>query len=64
MDSIFQGQIKTIQGNYAGFFVNLHGAIREGKALIVKPVEALTTIRVLEACLESNHIKKTIDFLP
>ncbi len=60
----FQGQIETIPGNYADFFVNLHGAIREGKTLMVKPEEALTTIRVLEACLESNQLKKTVGFLP
>lgn len=60
----FQGQVESIPGNYADFFVNLHGAIREGKELFVKPEEALTTIRVLEACLESNHLKKTIDYLP
>lgn len=58
----FHGKIETIPGNYADFYTNLYGAIREGKELIVKPEEALTTIRVLEACLESNRLKKTVEF--
>jgi len=60
----FLGKIETIPGNYADFYVNLYQVIREGKALMVKPEEALTTIRILEACLESNRLKKTVEFLP
>ena len=59
----FHGKIETIPGNYATFFANLYETIREGKELMVKPEEALTTIRILEACLESNRLKKTVDFL-
>jgi scyllo-inositol 2-dehydrogenase (NADP+) len=59
----FHGKVETIPGNYADFFVNLHEVIREGKELMVKPEEALTTIRILEACLESNRLKKTVAFL-
>jgi predicted dehydrogenase len=58
----FQGKVETIPGNYTDFYVNLYGAIREDKELLVKPEEALTTIRILEACLESNRLKKTINF--
>jgi len=58
----FRGKIETIPGNYADFFVNLYEAIRESKPLMVKPEEALTTIRILEACLESNRLKKTVEF--
>jgi len=59
----FHGKVETIAGNYTDFYVNLYGAIREGKELLVKPREALTTIRILEACLESNRLKKTVEFL-
>lgn len=59
----FKGKIETIPSNYADFFVNLFAVIREGKELLVKPEEALTTIRILEACLESNRLKKTVEFL-
>jgi len=58
----FQGKIETIAGNYADFFANLYEVIREGKSFMVKPEEALTTIRILEACLESNRLKKTVEF--
>jgi len=59
----FHGKIETIPGNYANFYSNLYGTIREGKALQVKPEEALTTIRILEACIESNRLKKTVEFV-
>jgi scyllo-inositol 2-dehydrogenase (NADP+) len=58
----FHGKIESIPGNYADFYVNLYQAIREGRELMVKPEEALTTIRILEACLESNRLKKTVEF--
>jgi scyllo-inositol 2-dehydrogenase (NADP+) len=58
----FHGKIETIPGDLSAFFVKLHETIREGKALFVKPEEALTTIRILEACLESNRLKKTVEF--
>ena len=58
----FHGKIETIPGNYTNFYVNLYAAIREGKELFIKPEEALTTIRILEACLESNRLKKTVEF--
>jgi scyllo-inositol 2-dehydrogenase (NADP+) len=58
----FYGKIETIPGNLARFYDNLYNVIREGKELLVEPEEALTTIRILEACLESNRLKKTIEF--
>jgi predicted dehydrogenase len=58
----FHGKIETLPGDLAGFYAKLHGTIREGKELFVKPEEALTVIRILEACLESNRLKKTLPF--
>ena len=58
----FHGKIETLPGNLAGFFSKLYGTIREGKELFVKPEEALTVIRILEACLESNRTKRTVEF--
>ena len=58
----FHGKVETIPGNYGNFFVELYKTIREGKELMVKPEQALTTIRILEACLESNRLKKTVEF--
>jgi len=58
----FHGKIETIPGDLASFFLKLYGTIREGKELFVKPEESLNVIRILEACLESNRLKKTIEF--
>ncbi|MCE1199506.1 MAG: Gfo/Idh/MocA family oxidoreductase [Marinilabiliales bacterium] len=57
-----EGKIETIPGNYADFYKNLYGAIRLGEKLLVKPEEALMTIRILEACLTSNREKRTVEF--
>jgi predicted dehydrogenase len=57
----FEGNIETVPGNYAHFYTNLYEAIRNGADLMVQPEEALMTIRILEACLESNRERKTID---
>ena len=58
----FHGKIETLPGNLAAFFSKLYGTIREGAELFVKPEESLTVIRILEACLESNRLKKTVEF--
>jgi predicted dehydrogenase len=58
----FEGKIETIPGNYARFYANLYESIREGAELMVKPEEALMTIQILEACLESNREKRTVQF--
>jgi predicted dehydrogenase len=57
-----EGSVETIPGNYSHFYANLYDAIREGAPLMVKPEEALMTIRVLEAALLSNNERRTIDF--
>jgi scyllo-inositol 2-dehydrogenase (NADP+) len=44
------------------FYDNIYNVIREGEELLVKPEEALTTIRILEACLDSSRMKKTVEF--
>jgi len=58
----FEGKIETIPGNYGHFYSNLYEAIRNGGKLMVRPEEALMTIRILETCLESNRERKTIEF--
>lgn len=58
----FYGKVETIPGNYTRFYDNLYLALREGAELMVKPEEALMTIKVLEACIESHRLKKTIEF--
>ncbi len=57
----FQEIVHTIPGDYPAFYRNLYAAVRHGEPLAVKPEEALTGIRVLEACLESHKQQKTIN---
>jgi scyllo-inositol 2-dehydrogenase (NADP+) len=55
-----QGKVETEAGNYLAFYNNLHKAIRLGEPLAVNPLEAMQTIRILETCIESHHLRKTI----
>lgn len=59
-----RGKVETVPGNYVAFYENLAQAMRGEASLMVKPEEALMTIRILEACLESNRLQKTIAFIP
>lgn len=53
-------KIKTIAGNYGEFYNNLYLAITEGTTLLVKPEEALLTMKIIEICLKSNTENRTI----
>jgi predicted dehydrogenase len=53
-------RIETLPGDYNLFYNNVYAAIRNGSQLLVKPEEAVTVLKILEACLESNKQKKTI----
>jgi scyllo-inositol 2-dehydrogenase (NADP+) len=57
----YYGKIETIPGNLARFYENLYKVIREGEELLVRPEEALLTIQILEACIDSNRMKKTVE---
>lgn len=54
--------IETMTGNYKEFYDNLHEAIRGKRSLAVKPEEAREVIRLIEACYESNRLRKAIPF--
>ncbi len=54
------GQVETIPGNYSLFYDNIYEAIRNGVELAVKAEEALNVIKILETCLESDKLKKTV----
>lgn len=55
-------KIETLPGNYKEFYDNVYDAIRNQKTLIVKPEEAKEVIRLIEACYESNKLKKATKF--
>ena len=54
---IFKGTVETEKGNWGLLFQNLHGAIVDGKELLIKPEEVLEQIRIIEKIKRqsSNH---------
>ncbi|MBL7856987.1 MAG: Gfo/Idh/MocA family oxidoreductase [Cyclobacteriaceae bacterium] len=56
----FVGKLETVHGNYLHFYDNVYAAIREGKPLEVKPEQARQVIQLIEACQESNQLRKAI----
>jgi scyllo-inositol 2-dehydrogenase (NADP+) len=57
-----RGKIETLAGDYAAFYRNVADAIRGRAELIVRPEEAVNTIRVIELALESSATKRTLPF--
>ncbi|HKL34309.1 MAG TPA: Gfo/Idh/MocA family oxidoreductase [Tangfeifania sp.] len=57
----FSGKVQTIAGNYNAFYSNVSDALRKGTGLAVKPEETIDVLKILEACLESNRKRKTIE---
>ena len=55
-----EGNIETLPGNYPAFYQNVYEAIRENKDLAVKPEQSRDVIRLIEACIESNHQRRAI----
>lgn len=53
--------IETLPGDYNIFYNNVFDAIRNGAELFVKPEETVEVLKILEACLQSNHEKRTIE---
>lgn len=60
----FHGKIATLNGNYPAFYDNLYESIRFGKPVEVQPEESRDVIRILETCMESHRLKKSISMLP
>jgi predicted dehydrogenase len=55
-----EGKIETLPGDYLTYYRNVYDAIRENKPLIVKPEESRESMRLIEACFESNRLRKAI----
>ncbi len=56
-----EGRVETLAGNYNLFYQNIYDVLVNGAALMVKPEESLDGLRILEACLQSNSEKRTIE---
>jgi predicted dehydrogenase len=57
-----EGQVKTIAGCYQSFYQNVVDVISGRAELVVKPEEAMSTIRIIELAIESNEQKRTTRF--
>jgi scyllo-inositol 2-dehydrogenase (NADP+) len=57
----FVGKVATVPGNYSAVYDNLYDVIRNGTELAVKPEETVEVLKILEACMESNRLKKTVE---
>jgi predicted dehydrogenase len=53
--------VETIPGDYNIFYSNLYDVLRKGANLLVKPEETVEVLKILEACLESDRKKRTIE---
>jgi scyllo-inositol 2-dehydrogenase (NADP+) len=60
----YTGQIETIAGNYLAFYDQLYETIEYNKPVPVKPEESRDVIRLIEACIESNKVKKAVLLSP
>ncbi|MDP4186026.1 MAG: oxidoreductase [Bacteroidota bacterium] len=56
----FREKIETEAGSYLAFYENLFNAVTQNEKLMVLPEESLEVIRILEAAIESNLLKKSI----
>jgi predicted dehydrogenase len=54
--------VETIPGRYQAFYENLVAAINGKAKLIVKPEEAMNTIRIIELAMESSQTRATVSY--
>lgn len=62
-DLHFVGTVETLKGSYMGFYDNIFEAIRRNGELEVKPEQALDTIRIIEAAMESSRDRRTVSLI-
>ncbi len=58
----FVGKIESEKGDYAAYYCNVYQAILGREDLIVTPLQARNTVRVIELAIQSQQEKRTIDF--
>lgn len=54
-------KVPTIPGSYLDYYSSIFEAVRKGNKLIIEAEEALNTIKIIEAALESNDKKTPVD---
>ncbi len=55
-------RVPSLPGNYGAFYTQLYEAIREGREVPVAPEQALQSIQVIEAALESHSQSRVVFF--
>jgi scyllo-inositol 2-dehydrogenase (NADP+) len=56
------GNVESEVGNYADFYKNVYNVITENGSLIVEPLEARNTIRIIGLAMQSNSEKRTVAY--
>lgn len=57
-----EGKMETVPGNYQAYYDNMFDAVRKGKALVVKPEQAMMVIQLIEAAVKSSQTRRSIKF--
>lgn len=52
--------IESVRGDWREYYRNIAGVLLRGEGLLVKPEQAREVIRVIEACLQSAQMGKTV----
>lgn len=56
------GKVESEPGDYRGFYENVYKAILGKEDLLVKPMQVLSTIKVIEMAMRSHKERRWVDF--
>jgi predicted dehydrogenase len=60
---IIREKVRTLPGNYMGFYDNVADVINGRAPMAVTPLQARNVVRILELALESSEQRKVIDYI-
>jgi predicted dehydrogenase len=55
-----EGVVETAVGNYLAYYDNIYDVLRQGKEPAVTAEQGRDVIRLIEACTESNRLRKAV----
>lgn len=56
------GRVESERGDYVAYYRNVYNAITGKEELIVKPEQAVSTIKIIELAIKSHQEKRTVSF--
>jgi predicted dehydrogenase len=56
------GKVESEPGDYRKFYQNVFNAIADGEQLLINPVDARNTVRIVELTIKSSAEKRTVKF--